>query len=158
AQASIYARAKSALDQVGPLLSALVPLDPAADPQDTEAIRTIVRAELDELVAELAVEGGPRIHRVDELFDLLVGGQRRQIRLDADLVEGQLGLLRDRFGLTPDRINTLDEERIVTNFQILVDQVLSLDASWQSDRDLFSGTGPRVSLGTTLIRLSRSLE
>ncbi|MFC8516874.1 hypothetical protein [Streptomyces sp. NPDC057257] len=158
AQASIYQRAKNALDQIVPLLDALTPLDPAADPQDTEAVRTIVRAELGELVDELAVEGGPRIRRVDELFTLLLGNRNPGIQLDPDAVGGQLAQLRDRFGLSTARIGTLDEERIVTNFRIVVDHVLALAAGWDLDRSLFSGTSDKTALGTVLIQLSRSLE
>ncbi|MGI5453433.1 carboxypeptidase regulatory-like domain-containing protein [Streptomyces sp. CA-249302] len=158
AQASIYQRAKNALDQIVPLLDALVPLDPAADPQDTEAVRTIVRAELGELVDELAVEGGPRIRRVDELFTLLLGNRNPGIKLDPDAVGGQLAQLRDRFGLSTARIGTLDEERIVTNFRIVVDHVLALAAGWEVDRALFSGTSDQTALGTVLIQLSRSLD
>ncbi|MEU6260141.1 carboxypeptidase-like regulatory domain-containing protein [Streptomyces sp. NPDC047043] len=155
AQASIYNRAKNALEQITPLLDGLTPLDPAADPQDTEAIRTIVRAELGELVDELAVEGGPRIQRVDELFTLLIGPGSA---LNPDAIGGQLLQLRDRFGLTTSRVGTLDEERIVTNFRIVVDHVLALRAGWDGYRRLFDDTTSDTSLGTVLIRLSRSLD
>lgn len=158
AQASIYQRAKNALDQVTPLLDGLTPLDPAADPQDTEAIRSIIRAELGELVDELAVEGGPRIQRVDELFTLLAGPRNPDSPLNPDTVGGQLAQLRDRFGLSTSRVGTLDEERIVTNFRIVVDHVLALAAGWVSYRELFSGTTEQTSLGTVLIQLSRSLD
>jgi Carboxypeptidase regulatory-like domain len=159
AQASIYARAKSALDQILPLLAGLTTINPALyPPQDLEAIRTIVTAELNELVSELAWEGGPRIQRVDELFGLLLGENHRSFSLDPDRVEGQLGILRDRFGLTEDEIDTVDEERIVTNFRVIVEQVLALQASWFKDRELLSGVNARTSLGTLLIWLSRGLE
>lgn len=159
AQASIYARAKSALDQILPLLAGLTTINPALyPPQDLEAIRAVVTAELNELVSELAWEGGPRIQRVDELFRLLLGESRRSFSFDPDRVEGQLGILRDRFGLTVDQINTVDEERIVTNFRVIVEQVLALQASWFKDRELLSGVNARTSLGTILIWLSRGLE
>ncbi|MFF4273889.1 carboxypeptidase regulatory-like domain-containing protein [Streptomyces sp. NPDC001536] len=158
AQASIHQRARNALEQITPLLDGLTPLDPAADVQDAEAIRVIIRTELGELVDELAVEGGPRIQRVDELFNLLLGDRRSGTRPDPDAVGGQFAQLRDRFGLSGARIGTLDEERIVTNFRIVVDHVLALAAGWDTDRDLFSGTTDRTALGTVLIRLSRSLD
>ncbi|MFF4253268.1 collagen binding domain-containing protein [Streptomyces sp. NPDC001663] len=158
AQASIYQRAKNALEQITPLLDALTPLDPAADLQDTEAVRTIVRAELGELVDELAVEGGPRVQRVDELFVQLLGPRTPATQLNPDAVGGQLAQLRDRFGLSTSRVGTLDEERVVTNFRIVVDHVLALAAGWDSDRALFLGTTGQTSLGTVLIQLSRSLD
>src|SRR5579871_372252 len=80
AQASIYARAKAALDQIQPLLAGLTSLNPAKyEPQDLETIRSVVGTELQELVSELALEGGPRIQRVDELFSLLLGEGRKDL-------------------------------------------------------------------------------
>jgi hypothetical protein len=159
AQASIYARAKSALDQILPLLAGLTPLNPALfPPQDLEAIRTVITTELAELVGELGLEGGPRIQRVDELFGLLLGDKVGSKNLNPDVIRGQLGVLRDRFGLTLDEVDTVDEERIVTNFRIVVEQVLTLQASWSTDRDLLTPLDPRASFGTILIWLSRSLE
>ena len=159
AQASIYARAKNTLDQIQPLLAGLTALNPALyEPQDLETIRTVVSTELQELVNELALAGGPRIQRVDELFRLLVGENRKSININPDLVQGQLGILRQRFGLTRDEVQTVDEERIVTNFRIIVEQVLALQNSWYTDRTLLSGVSSRTSLGTILIWLSRGLE
>ncbi len=159
AQASIYARAKNALDQMQPLLAGLTALNPAKyEPQDLETIRSVVGTELQELVGELAREGGPRIQRVDELFGLLLGQGRKSQSMDPDQVQGNLGTLRQRFALTVDEIQTVDEERIVTNFRIIVEQVLALYSSWNFDRKLLSGVGPKAALGTILIWLSRGLE
>jgi hypothetical protein len=159
AQASIYARAKGALDQILPLLAGLTTLNPALyPPQDLEAMRTVITTELTELVSELALTGGPRIQRVDELFGLLTGAPIGSRNLNPDVVQGNLGTLRDRFGLTVSEIDTVDDERIVTNFRIVVEQVLSLQASWSTDRELLSGVNSRTALGTILIRLSRGLE
>jgi hypothetical protein len=159
AQASIHARAKSALDQILPLLAGLTPLNPALyPPQDLEAIRTVINSELQELVGELALDGGPRIQRVDQLFHLLTGDQTGSRNLNPDVVGGNLGTLRDRFGLTVDEIDTVEEERVVTNFRIVVEQVLSLQASWSADRGLLTPFDPRAAFGTVLIWLSRSLE
>jgi hypothetical protein len=159
AQASIYARAKNALDQILPLLAGLTAINPALyPPQDLEAIRTVISAELQELVGELAWEGGPRIQRVNELFVLLVGESRKSFDPNPDHVQGQLGILRDRFGLTEQWVDTVDEERILTNFRVVVEQVLSLQESWFYDRDLLAVVDSRSSLGTILTWLSRGLE
>jgi hypothetical protein len=159
AQASIYARAKSALDQILPLLASLTSLNPALyPPQDLEAIRTVITTEIQELVGELALEGGPRIQRVDELFGLLLGDKVGSKNLNPDLVRGQLGILRDRFGLTLDEVETVEQDRIVTNFRIVVEHLLALQASWSTDRHLLTPLDPRASFGTVLIWLSRSLE
>ena len=42
----------------------------------------------------------------------------------ADDIPGQLGALRERFGLTDDNVNTVDEEKIRTAFVTLVDLVV----------------------------------
>ena len=97
AQASIYQRAKVALDQSLPLLDGLYSLLPDSDPEDTGAIRAIIRFELSELVSELGVEGGPRVQRVDELFASLLGDDPDLT--DPEQVGGQLNLLRERLGL-----------------------------------------------------------
>jgi hypothetical protein len=56
-------------------------------------------------------------------------------------------------------VETIDEERIVTNYRIVVEQVLALQASWVSlDRGLLSVVDAQSSLGTILIWLSRGLE
>ena len=159
AQASIYARAKNALDQIQPLLAGLTAINPALyPPQDLEAIRTVIAAELQELVSELALEGGPRIQRVNQFFLLLVGESRKSLDPNPDHVEGNLGKLRDRFGLTEQWVDTVDEERILTNFRVVVEQVLSLKESWLYDQDLLAVVDSRSSLGTILIWLSRGLE
>jgi len=159
AQASIYARAKSALDQMLPLLAGITALNPLLyPPEDLEAIRSVIAAELQELVSELALEGGPRIQRVNELFGLLTQQKEGTDSWDPDLVQGHLGTMRDRFGLTVQWVETVDDERILTNFRILVEHVVALQKSWFYDRDLLKTVGSRSSLGTILIWLSRGLE
>jgi hypothetical protein len=56
-------------------------------------------------------------------------------------------------------VETVDEERIVTNFRIVVEQLLALQASWNAtDRALLSVVDANSSLGTVLIWLARGLE
>lgn len=73
AQASIYLRAKEASDAALPLLDGLAALRVDADPQEYEALRSIVRTEFNEVVAEFGYEGGPRVQRVDDLLEALIG-------------------------------------------------------------------------------------
>ncbi len=87
-----------------------------------------------------------------------MGESRKSFDPNPDHVQGHLGTLRDRFGLTVAYVDTIDEERIVTNFRIVVEQVLSLKESWDSDQKLLSVLNSRTSLGTILIWLSRGLE
>ena len=110
AQASIYERARVAVEHALPLLDMLTPLRPDADDESTESVRSLVRSALTELVTELGTVGGPRIQRVNEFFTRLLG----DVQFDQDFftypafatlvghpeaVGGALGELRDRFGL-----------------------------------------------------------
>jgi len=166
AQASIYSRAKTSLDAAQPLLDGLAPLIPDADLEDIEASRSIVRSQLQELIRELGTEGGPRPSRIDQLFELLSGpraakGQLLPIVFDPDVVPGQLGTLRDRFGMLRKNVNTIDEEQNLTNFVILVDYVQTLRQSWESQRSFFDRlphVGQQPYLGTQLVLVSRALS
>jgi Carboxypeptidase regulatory-like domain len=165
AQASLYTRAKGAADQALPLVEGLQPLRVDSDPENVNAIRGIVQAQLTELVAELGVEGGPRVQRVDQLFGFLLGDQpfdNLDVLRDPDAVEGTLGDLADRLGLKRDRINTIEEEQNFTNFLMVVDHVVSLAESWDAQRKFFARgsipNGVEPFLGTQLVLLSRDLE
>src|SRR5215213_6717220 len=160
AQASIYARAKVALDQALPLLEGLTPLSPDFDKEDADAMRAVVRTELVELVNELGVAGGPRIQRVDAfLKQLMVYNPNDRVcdAADPERIGGQLGLLRLRFGLRKQFVNTIAEEQNLTNFRIFVNYVDSLRLAWDADRTFFDRRGSDVFLGTQLVLLSRSL-
>jgi hypothetical protein len=158
AQASIYNRAKVALDQSLPLLDGLYSLQPAILPEDQESIRAVVRAELTQLVNEFGVLGGPRVQRVDELFLLLLGNPAVT---NPEQVAGVLGTLGDRFGLARNRVNTIEDEQNLTNYLILVDYVIGLSQSWITQKPFFvlnSGTTPAPFLGTQLVLLSRAMD
>jgi len=168
AQASIYTRAKNTLDQVLPLLDGLTPLRVDFDPENVAAAKAIVRSQLTELVAELGVSGGPRVLRVDQLFDFLlfiplqtaaVINRTPPISRNPAGVNGSLGLLRDRLGLDRRFINTIDEEQDFTNFLVVFDYVAGLFESWIAQRSAFDrGSATDPFLGTQLVLLSRDLE
>jgi hypothetical protein len=152
AQASLYARAKVAADNALPLLDGLYPLLPEYDPQLVDAARSIVRTQFGEIVGELGVEGGPRVIRVDILFDSLIS---QPINEGGSIYAGgYLGYLRGVMGLTPDQVNTLEEETNVTNFIVIRDYIQSLQTSWQEFRNQWLGKD----LGTRLVLLSRALS
>jgi|GEM_PF-1684270 len=155
AQASIYARAKAALDQSIPLLEGLYPLRADADTQDVEANRSVVRSTLTELVSELGMVGGPRLQRVDTLFRTLLGTDSEE--QDAERVGGLLALMRERFGLERARVNTIDEEQNLTNYFILGEHVIALNRSWRTQRHFFDRHGRDVFLGTQLVLLARAM-
>jgi len=158
AQASIYARAKVALDQSMPLLEGLQMLDPSKDPDDASAIRAIVESEMRELVGLFGTEGGPPIVRVDQLFGQIgavAGGT------DVEDVTGHLAIVVDRFGLEPAYVNTIEEEQNLTNFIIVVDYLNGLRSSWDALRSYFYLSGPGTKpafLGTELVLVARALE
>ena len=79
AQASIYQRAKEALDQSLPLLNGLYALRPEAIPEDVEALKAIARSQMMELVKEIGVPGAPRILRINQYFLLLLGQDLTQL-------------------------------------------------------------------------------
>ena len=77
--------------------------------------------------------------------------------IDPDTVPGQLGALRDRFGLDDDHVNTVDEEKQRTSFWTLVELITDLQRSWDARRlDFTLGAGNGF-LGTDLVQISRLL-
>lgn len=155
AQASIYTRAKAALDQIVPLIEGLYTLRSDPDAEDIEAIRALVKGHLSELTNELGVVGGPRLPRVEQLFTALLGGGAMS---EPATVGGHLGTLRDRLGLESSRVNTIAEEQNLTNFRVVVDHVTSLQQSWASLARHFDPSGTDKFLGTQAILLSRAFN
>jgi hypothetical protein len=155
AQASLYARARAALDQSIPLLEGLYPLRADADMQDVEAVRSLVKAALNELVGELGQVGGPRLQRVQSHFITLLGPDLREE--DPEQVQGLLGQLRYQFGMERRRVNTIAEEQNLTNYLIMVDHVIGLERSWYKQHHFFNRQGQDVYLGTQLVLLARAL-
>ena len=173
AQASIYERARVAVEHALPLLDMLKPLRPDADEQGTESLRAIVRSAFMELVGELSNVGGPRIHRVNEYFSRLLGLSSELFKpsiLFADLkfleligqpekVGGTLGSLATRFGLQRELVLTVEEERNFTNFLILVDYTTSLLQTWVAQKGFIERNDEQNKfLGTQLVRLSQMLN
>ncbi len=162
AQASIYARAKVALDQSMPLLDGLYPLVPIVEPEDLATVQAVVRTQYTALVNEFGVVGGPRVPRVDEMFRLLIG-HGDPTNPEEITREGSLGLVRERFGLERRFVTTVDDEQNLTNFLILVDYVIGLRKSWNHYKSFFVRTveGETKAVpyfGTQLVLMSRALE
>ncbi|HIK39301.1 hypothetical protein [Thermoleptolyngbya sp. M55_K2018_002] len=153
AQASLYHRAKTAIQDGIRLLNALTPLKPSADRENMEATRSIIRTEMQELLAELGARGGPRILRVDNLFQLLLG---EDLDSGNQRPDGQLKKLAEYFGLVRGQINTVEEEQNYSNFLTLKDYLQSLRRSWVDyKRTQHSSAGAYI--GTQLVRLSQAL-
>ena len=152
AQASLYHRAKAALKEILPLLDSLYALDPSTDEQNEEAVRAIIRTEIIELVNEMGVHQGPRIQRVDSLFELLIGSSNITI---PEQYRGQLRDLANILGLNRSLINTVDEEQNYSNLLIIRDYMFSLRESWNN---YINDTGSGAYIGTQLVLLSQALS
>lgn len=163
AQASLYERARVAVDHAVPLLDSLKPLRADCDEGSAESIRSMVRSALTELVAELGRVSGPRVQRVDDYFTRLLGSadpeEIEDVFTSPELVKGRLGDLRSRFGLERGLVLTVDEERNFTNFLIAVDYTASLLQTWSAQRQYIERNDePNKFLGTQLVRLSEALN
>lgn len=154
-QASLYRRAMLARTEALRILDGLTPLRTDGDQQDMDAYRTIVRNAIQTLVDEIGAPGGPRVTMVDSYFNGLTGGLTA---VDPDSVGGQLGALRERFGLVDGNVNTIEEEGVRTAFWTLSDMIDSLRQAWLNERVRFSGAAGQGFLGTELILLSRLME
>jgi hypothetical protein len=171
AQASVYKRAKDALDQSLPLLDGLYPLNKEAKDEDVAALRATVRTQFTDLVNELGLPGGPRIARVTQLFSLLLGAKlptappppgrpSPAVISDPDLIGGSLGNLRSLFGFgkDDDQVNTVEDEQDLTNFRIVADYITSLAQTWVNNLQFF-GVGTKTPFyGTQLVLLTRQLS
>ena len=133
---------------------------PAADVEEVNARREILRTEWEALVGELGHEGGPRVIRVDYLSARLrrvhiplLGAELGMVELDAagDPVIDPTG----RVEIDRDRVVTLEEEANLANFISLEDHVHAVDGAWVNYRDRFLGQGE---LGSGLVGLSQALS
>lgn len=159
AQASLHVRATEALNRSLPLLEGLEPLREDADDEIAAARKSVIATEFRELVAELGRLGGPRVARIDQLWDVLLGGVPAVT--DPDLVGGELGRLRTELGLEkngpPGRVNVAAEEQQQTSFRIIADDLSSLRTNWERDKASFDQAGAFAFLGIQLVLLERRL-
>jgi hypothetical protein len=154
-QASLYRRATLSRTEILRILDGLTPLRVDGDPQDMDAYRTIVRNAVQNVVDELGAPGGPRVAMVDSYLTGLLGTSPHR---DPDQIGGQLGALRERFGLVDDNVNTIEEEGLRTAYWTLVDMVRDLHRSWGAQREHFTGGAGAGFLGTELIVIGRLME
>jgi hypothetical protein len=171
AQASLYMRAKEAMDQSLPLLDGLESLNPDSDPDMAAALKEIVRSQITELTGEMGFPGGPRIARVNQYFHLLLGVDLPtqpplpnqgipHIPSEPDKVRGNLGRVRDELQLQSfsKYVNSVRHEQIITNFRILSDYLTSLAQSWVNNLKFFGLDSKHAFLGSQLVLLSRQLS
>jgi hypothetical protein len=158
-QASLYRRADVMRTEMLRILDGLKALRTDGDSDDMESYRILVRTAVQRLVDEMGAAGGPRITMVDSYFRALTGLPRRSSASPtADTIAGQLGALRDRFGLIDDNVNTVEEEGARTALWTLVDMVTDLRRSWNLQAPLFENANGTGFIGTDLVRISRLME
>ncbi|WP_263351066.1 hypothetical protein [Acidicapsa acidisoli] len=166
AQASLYTRAKDALDQSLSLLNGLYPLDSDADPEYVKALREMARSQMTEIVQEFGAVGLPSILRIDTYFEILLGQHPTRhsnpVQFDPDQVKGTLGQLRDTYGIyfrgNPFN-NSIEDEQDITNFRVISDYMTSLLQSWIANREFFIVSPNRIAFfGTQLVLISRQLN
>jgi hypothetical protein len=152
-----------------PLLDGLYALEPEAIAEDVAALKAIVKSQLNELVNELAFLGGPRISRVNQYFNLLLGSTfpigaasgHVLHNTDPDKVSGTLGNLRDELGLSftkDDFVNSVEDETNLSNFRIISDYVTGLGQTWLYNLSFLVLNSKTPFFGTQLVLLSRQLS
>lgn len=167
AQASLYLRAKDALDQSLSLLDGLYPLDPEADPEYVRALREMARSQMTEIVKELGVVGLPSILRINTYFKILLGQDITEssasgVTLDPDQIDGTLGEIRKEYGIyfagNPFN-NSVEDEQDITNFRVISDYMTSLSQSWIANRKFFKVESKQPAFfGTQLVLISRQFN
>ena len=125
--AGIYAGAESLLEEALELLSQLEPLHPEpltseASAQAVDEVRAVVRTELNELIKEINRTDGPRVVRVDALFQAVLGAENQT---------GFLGVLDEIFGLRLENQQpTSNDQRAV--YIRLRNLLVNLRETWQT--------------------------
>ncbi len=167
AQASLYTRAKDAVQQSLQLLDGLYPLDPDADPEYVKALREMAKSQMNEILVQFGAVGGPSILRVNTYFEILLGQSKPNagstgIQFDPDQVQGTLGEVRKTYGIffvNNPFSNSIEDEQDITNFRVISDYMTSLLQSWISNEQFFLlGTNTPAFFGTQLVLLSRQFS
>ena len=130
AQASLYARAQAAYAEAKSRLATLKPLQqPAADPENVEALRAVTLIEYRRLVNELGRAGGLREQWIDKLFEVLLGPQGTgDVELGSDSL---LKKIQTEYGLEDSKINSPEEHENVINYRIVNDALADLYRGWR---------------------------
>jgi hypothetical protein len=171
AQASLYARAKVAMDNCLPLIDSLYPLDSTADPEFVRALKEMAKSQIAEIVKQFGVVP-PSILRVNTYFKILMGVQSfrfnddPRVEADPDKIRGTLGSLRDTYGIyfqlngqDNEFNNSVQDETDITNFRMVSDYMTGLLQSWLANGKYFLLNTTRLPafLGTQLVLISRQL-
>jgi hypothetical protein len=171
AQASLYARARVAMENCLPLLDGLYPLDTSADPEFVKALKEMAKSQIAEIVKQFGVVP-PSILRVNTYFRILMGvksfrfNDDPRVESDPDKIKGTLGSLRDTYGIwfqqnggDNEFNNSVQDETDITNFRMVSDYMTGLLQSWLANGKYFMLNTTRMPafLGTQLVLISRQL-
>jgi hypothetical protein len=169
AQASLCAMVDTILAQALPLIENLAPLKPEFDQEYVAVLKQIAKSQLSALGKEVSHLSGPRLMRVNQCFNVLMGvpidangvvtNPENQFWTDPDTVAGTFGNLRDAMGLgavTSTYVNNLTDELNVTNFRCVIDYVNAILNSWLNSMQFFT-TMQSPFLGTQLVWISMQL-
>jgi hypothetical protein len=152
-QAALITHARTAVDHGLPLLDSLESIrgsstDASAGRADT--IKTIIRSSIHQLREEFERRDGPRPLVVKTQFATLFGKARR---FDPDKVRGALGSLRDSLGLHAAGADTMDHERHVVGYRLLVENVVGMRTAWESARPLYDASSENAFLSVRIRRI-----
>jgi hypothetical protein len=89
AQWSVLEQARTLINYALPLLDGLKPLRVDADPEDIAAVSSIVRLKLNTILEELGRSGGPRVQRLDLVFEELLGLPVLRFHASGNLAKGR---------------------------------------------------------------------
>ena len=159
AQASLVARVTQNAAECNRLVDTISGLRAAIQDDDVATVKALIRSSLEELVAEVGQLGGPRVARVDGLLWSLMGGLSESIKpsdREHPYFHSLLGQLQIRLGLDGAAVNTLDDEKIYSEFIALRDLFLVIDQSWRTFRTTWKDGAS--SMGALLVHLSRYLD
>lgn len=121
-QAALYRQASTIIGDAIRVLTGLQPFVAIADRERVEALRALVRSELQELVDEFGRVDQPRVQRVEGYFDMLIGVNGHVIQF------GHRAFL-DRRRAAP---TTTEDEAQIAGFDLLRRYIDILRTAWNS--------------------------
>jgi hypothetical protein len=121
-QAALYRQATTIAGDTQRVLAGLEPFVAFADPERIEALRALIRSELNVLVEEFGRVDKPRQQRVDSYFELLIGTNGHVIQL------GHRAFL-DRQRAAP---TTPADEAQIAGFELLRRYIDMLQTAWNT--------------------------
>ncbi len=158
AQAVVLPRAKAMVERALPLLDALKPFSPDDDKQRAIHIHNshlVVRHDLERLVHDIN-RRNPNPRYVGDRFNDLLGARSRSVGIVS--VKGSLEILGDRLMMQPELVGSVAEQRNLTRFLILVDDLYRMRAMWAAALVHTRMRPPATALGHCALTLAQLAE